>query len=96
MKNTSRLRYLERLRQSVERSQRCLARHTGTTVLPRRMKDSGSRRQTGSRQTVEMYELDGHAEALRCFAWAEPAANEYCRERFVCILDLPARSPRSR
>jgi hypothetical protein len=91
MKNTSRLRYLERLRQSVERSQRCLARHAGTTVLPRRIKDSGSRR-----QTVEMYELDGHTEALRCFAWAEPAANEYCRERFVCILDLPARSPRSR
>ena len=91
MKNTSRLRYLERLRQSVERSQRCLARHTGTTVLPGRMNDSG-----GSRQKVEMYELDGHAEALRCFAWAEPAANEYCRERFVCILDLPARSPRSR
>ena len=91
MKNISRLRYLERLRQSVERSQRCLARHTGTTVLSRRMKDSGSRR-----QTVEMYELDGHAEALRCFAWAEPAANEYCRERFVCILDLPVGSPRSR
>jgi hypothetical protein len=91
MKNTNRLRYLERLRQSVEHSQHCLARHTGTTVLPRLMRDS-----RGSRQTVEMYELDGHAEALRCFAWAEPAANEYCRERFVCILDLPARSPRSR
>ena len=91
MKNTSRLRYLERLRQSVEHSQRCPARHTGTTVLPRRMKDSG-----GSRQAVELYELDGHGQALRCFAWAEPPANEYCRERFVCILDLPAGSPRSR
>jgi hypothetical protein len=91
MKNTSRLRYLERLRQSVEHSQHCLARHTGTTVLPPRPNDS-----CGRHHAVEMYELDGHPHALRCFAWAEPAANEYCRERFVCILDLPARSPRSR
>src|ERR1041384_233334 len=38
MKNTSKLRDLARVRQAVERSQRCLARHTGTTALPRRVK----------------------------------------------------------
>ena len=88
MKSITRLRYVERVRQEVERSQRCVARHIGRTVLQRRAGDARN-----GRQAVELYELEGHGQALRCFAWTEPAANEYCRERFVCILDLPPSQP---
>ena len=85
MRSIIKLRYIERLRQEVERLLGCPARYMGTTVLFGR-----GERSIRSRRVVEMYELDGHSQARRCFAWAEPAANEYCRERFTCILDRSA------
>jgi hypothetical protein len=45
---------------------------------------------------VNVFDLDGHHSATRCYAWAEPADRRGGRQRFIAVLHQePIESPAS-
>ncbi|MFL6583187.1 MAG: hypothetical protein ACJ8KU_01565 [Chthoniobacterales bacterium] len=57
---------IPRLKRAVERIHNCRAKHAGSRIIVERLPD-------GSiwRGTVEVFEISGHPEAHRCYAWIE-------------------------
>lgn len=71
--------YIERLRMTVEHLHKCSARHVSTAPVHEVFKG-----QTAWKGDVEVFDLDGHPKAKRCYGWSygEP-------EQFITILELP-------
>ena len=38
---------------------------------------------------VEVFDLDGHPKAKRCYGWSHPEGEDNKGERFVAVLELP-------
>lgn len=72
---------IPRLKYLVAKRHRCRADHTGSRVVVERLPDGGV-----WRGTVEVFELTGHPETDRCYAWVEKSAGEY---RWVTRLKVP-------
>lgn len=76
--------FIERLKLKIERVHNCVARHSGS--LPVKEVLNG---QTVWEGDVEVFFLDGHPKAKRCYGWSfgEP-------EEFITVLELnPVDSP---
>ena len=60
---------------------RCSAKHTGSVPV-REMFG----KQVGWEGVVEVFDLEGHPTAKRCYAWSYPDGTE---QHFVTVLEIP-------
>jgi hypothetical protein len=82
--------YIEQLKEIIRREHGCEAEHEAT--VPVREVAQGLRLWEG---TVEVFELRGHAEARRCFAWAHAEEDEERKRYFTALERPPIDSPQT-
>jgi hypothetical protein len=74
----------EQLRKSIERLYHCKATHTQSAIVCEVFHGK-----TVWDGTVEVFELSGHSQAQRCFAWKRWEDGEGDHERIVMVLGIP-------
>lgn len=80
--------YLERLRDAIRHMHGCAATHVRTAPVKEVFKG-----QSVWEGDVEVFDLEGHPKAKRCYAWSHPEGKE---TRFVAVLEIPpVDSPRA-
>ena len=75
--------YLDKLKCTIERSERCKAVHVQTVPVIEVF-----RGQTAWEGDVEVFELTGHVKAEKCYAWGYPKRTGYGLE-IVTVLEIP-------
>ena len=81
------LDYLTLLQSAIEQTHKCMAVHSQTVRVHEKLDG-----QTIWNGEVEVFDLDGHAEAKKCYAWSHEEAES--NTRFVTVLHKrPVNSP---
>ena len=73
----------EQLRQVVEREHGCVSNHTNTERVSETFEG-----RTVWEGIVHVFDITGHPEATRCYAWSSPIEGSPKR-RFYAVLEIP-------
>lgn len=76
--------HIERLQKAIHEQHGCESTHVESVRLQKTY-----RGQTAWSGTVEVFDLINHAQASRCYAWAQPKGEEDPEERVVAMLHTP-------
>lgn len=76
--------YLARLQLAVEHLHKCGAVHRDTVPVHEVFQG-----QLVFEGDIEVFDLNGHPKAKRCYAWSHPDGATNRDERFVAVLELP-------
>lgn len=76
--------YIERLRMTVEQLHRCTAVHVATTPVHEIFNGK-----TVWQGDVEIFKIEKHPRAKKCYAWSHREGPNDQDERFVTVLEIP-------
>lgn len=76
--------YLARLQVVIQQLHNCGAVHRETVPV-----HEVFRGQTVWKGEVEVFDLNGHPKAKRCYGWSHPEGEDDKGERFVTVLEIP-------
>jgi len=76
--------YLARLQLAIEHLYNCGARHRNTVPVHEVFHG-----QTVWKGEVEVFDLEGHPKANRCYGWSHPTGKDDKDERFLTVLEIP-------
>ena len=80
----NRQEYLDRLQVAIQELHKCGAVHRETVPM-----HEVFRGQTVWHGEVEVFDLNGHPKAQRCYAWSHREGPNDQGERFVTVLEIP-------
>jgi hypothetical protein len=72
---------VRKLRGAIETTHKCKAVHVGTEIVVEFFRDS-----VAWNGIVEIFGLEGHPKAKRCYAWSYPVTND---TQYVTVLEIP-------
>jgi hypothetical protein len=76
--------YLARLQTAIMHLHGCGAVHRDTVPV-----HEVFRGETVWKGEVEVFDLNGHPKAKRCYGWSHPEGDDNRGERFVAVLEIP-------
>ena len=76
--------YIERLKMAVEQLHRCSAVHVASSPVHEVFNGK-----TVWKGDVEVFKIEKHPRAKRCYAWSHRAGEGDKGERFVTVLEIP-------
>jgi len=75
--------YIARLQTAIQHLHNCAARYRNTVQV-----HEVFRGQTVWKGEVEVFDLEGHPKASRCYGWSHPTGKDDKDERFVTVLEI--------
>lgn len=75
--------YLDDLRKAIKRLHGCESKHVRSVEVHERFEGK-----TVWQGLVEVFDLDGHSKARRCYAWAHSEEKDDVGIRYVAVLEL--------
>ena len=76
--------YWARLQTAIQHLHHCAARHRNTVQV-----HDVVHGQIVWKGEVEVFDLEGHPKAHRCYGWSQPGGNDDQDERLVIVLEIP-------
>lgn len=72
---------IRKLNEAIETTHECKAVHAGTEIVIEFFRES-----IAWNGLVEIFDLEGHPKAKRCYAWSYPGTND---TQYVIVLEIP-------
>lgn len=78
------MNYIKELQEVIKKLHECESEYLETVSVKETFQD-----QTVWEGDVEVFDIRGHPNAKRCYAWAHASGNEGRGKRYVAVLELP-------